>query len=90
MDDQVIAYQDLGEVILDEVLVRAGLDQARSEPGDEISLALDFHVSMDTDTNQLVIRGDRIGQAPFELRLELGEAPAEWHTPRRNAGALRR
>ena len=85
MEDQVIAYQDLGEVILDEVLVRAGIDQARSAHGGDISLELDFHISVDAENQQLVIRGERIGQSAFELRLALGEAPAEWHSPRRTS-----
>ena len=83
VDDPVIAYQDLGEAILDEVLVRAGIDQGRS-PGDaEIRLALDFVVSVDEEQNHLVIRSERIGQSALELRLEVGEAPAEWRTSAR-------
>ena len=85
MDDQVIAYQDLGEAILEEVLVRAGIDQARTAQGDEIRVALDFLVSVDAERDQLVIRGERIGQSAFELRLALGEAPAEWRAPQRSS-----
>ncbi len=83
MDDQVIAYQDLGEAILEEVLVRAGIDQARTAQGKELRLALDFVVSVDAESDQLVIRGERIGQSPLEVRLDLGEAPADWHAPQK-------
>ena len=85
MDDQVIAYQDLGEAILEEVLVRAGVDQARAAQGDEIRTTLDFLVTVDTERDQLVIRGERIGQSAFELRLALEEAPAEWRAPGRSS-----
>ena len=81
MDDQAAAYQELGEVLLEEVLVRAGLDQAHAGQGDEIRLALDFVVSVDAERGQLVIRVKRIGQSAFELRLDLCEAPAEWRAP---------
>ena len=85
MDDQVIAYQDFGEAILEEVLVRAGIDQARAAQGDEIRVALNFVVSVDAGRDQLVIRGERIGQSAFGLRLALGEAPAEWRAPGRSS-----
>ena len=84
MDDQVSAYQELGEVVLEEVLVRAGIDQAHSARGDEIRLALEFVVGVDAERGQLIVRGERIGQPAFELRLALPEAPAEWRAPQKS------
>ncbi len=80
MKDQLDALQELGEVALEEILVRAGIDQAHDALGDEIPVALNFRVGVDPEQNQLVIRGERLGQAPLELRLALPEAPSEWRT----------
>lgn len=89
MDDPVDACQELGEVVLEEVLVRAGIDQAHSAPADELRLALEFVVGVDAERDQLVIRGTRLGQSPFELRLDLREVPAEWRAPRERPASSR-
>ena len=44
----------------------------RREPvQDSVPVALHFVVTADAQDGCLVIRGDRIGQAPLELRLDL-------------------
>ena len=71
MSDLHEAYQRLGEAVLEEIVVRAGLDQAQTAPRDAVPVALHFVVSADAEDRRLVIRGERIGQAPLELRFDL-------------------
>ena len=71
MSDLRETYQRLGEALLEEIVVRAGLDQAQAPSPDPVSVALHFVVSADREDGRLVIRGDRIGQAPLEVRLDL-------------------
>ena len=71
MSDLHETYQRLGEALLEEIVVRAGLDQARAPSSDPVSVALHFVVSAEREAGHLVIRGDRIGQAPLEVRLDL-------------------
>ena len=62
------AYKRLGEVLLDEVLLRAGLAQTSSEP---VQLSVDFVVDTDRDTESVVLRCDRINGPSIELRFPL-------------------
>ncbi len=71
MSDLEETYARLGEALLEEIVVRAGLDQAQTPSSDAVSVALHFLVSADIDEGRLVIRGERIGQAPVEVRLDL-------------------
>jgi len=72
MSDRDDTYQRLGEAVLEEIVVRAGLEQAQAEPRESVSVALTFIVSAEAEENRLVIRGDRVGQTPLELRIQLG------------------
>lgn len=71
MNDLRETYQLLGEALLEEIVVRAGLDQAQAPPRDAVPVSLSFVVSADAETGQLVIRGERVGGAPLELRFDL-------------------
>ncbi len=71
MSDLPETYQWLGEALLEEIVVRAGLDQAQAPSQDSVPVTLHFVVTADAEDGCLVIRGDRIGQAPLELRLDL-------------------
>ncbi len=62
------AYKRLGELLLDEVLLRAGLAQTSSEP---VRLSVDFVVDADRDTERVVLRCERINSPPIELRFPL-------------------
>lgn len=71
MDDPNTTYLALGEALLEELIVRAGLKQAHDVPlGPEVEVALNFTVRSDGD-HALVIRTERIGHAPLELRVNL-------------------
>lgn len=71
MDDQHTGYAVLGEALLQELLVRAGLTHARMPRGGEpLEVSLDFRISADRN-HALVISSDRIGNTPLELRIDL-------------------
>ena len=62
------AYQRLGELLLDELLLRAGLAQTDDEP---VHVSLDVVVGADTDRRQVVLKCARINSPPIELHLPL-------------------
>lgn len=71
MEDPNATYLALGEALLEELIVRAGLKQAHESPGaKELEVALNFTITSD-GTHALVIRSDRIRHAPLELRVNL-------------------
>ena len=63
------AYRRLGELILDELLLRAGLAQTGPHA---VGVSLDFSVGADVDTDSVVIRCERISSPSIELRVGLG------------------
>ena len=60
------ACRQLGESILGEILLRAGL--AQTGP-DAVGVSLDFSVEAEEDTKTVVIRCERVSGPPIELRL---------------------
>ena len=64
------AYQRLGELLLDELLLRAGLAQTDTEP---VHVSLDAVVGVDTDRRHVVLKCKRINSPPIELHLPLPE-----------------
>ena len=62
------SYRRLGESLLDEVLLRAGLAQTSAEP---ISVTVEFVVRTDHTTRSVVLRYDAVNGPPIELRLPL-------------------
>ena len=62
------AYQRLGEVLVDELLLRAGLAQTNTEP---VGFALDIGVSVESETETVVLECSRINAPPIELRFAL-------------------
>lgn len=64
-------YQRLGEAVLEEIIVRAGLDQPHAAAAGAVPVALQFVVSADAGDRAVRIRGERLGQAPLELRIDL-------------------
>ena len=63
MNDE--AYRRLGEVLVDEVLLKAGLAQTTSEA---VRLTLDFVVETDSDSGSVVLTCERTNNPPVELR----------------------
>jgi hypothetical protein len=61
-------YRRFGEVLLDELLLRAGLAQTGTEP---VGVAVEFVVETDPDTRSVVLRCERINSPPVELRFPL-------------------
>ena len=59
------AYQRLGEVLVDELLLRAGLAQTSSDP---VNFAVNFVVDTDRDAGTVVLRCERTNDTPLELR----------------------
>ncbi len=74
MPDPTQIQQQLGEAVLEEILVRAGLDQPQPSPGDAVPVSLQFIVRADPETGALVISGERVNQPPLELRVRLTES----------------
>ena len=62
------AYRRLGELLLDELLLRAGLAQTSPDP---VSFSVDFVVDADRETESVVLRCERINSSPIELRFPL-------------------
>lgn len=62
------AYRRLGEVLVDELLLRAGLAQTGSEP---VSFSVGFVVDADPDTQTVTLKCDRTNTSPLELRFQL-------------------
>ena len=62
------AYTRLGEVLIDELLLRAGLAQKSSEP---TTVSLNFTVEADAESEQVLLRCERINNTPLELRFPI-------------------
>ena len=62
------AYRRLGELMVDEVLLRAGLAQTGSDP---VSASIDFAVDTERESETVTVRCGRINSAPVELRFRL-------------------
>jgi len=63
---------ELGQAILEELVVQAGLTQARAPEGEtEVRLTLNFVVRADAELRALHVQCERVGQTPLEIRLDL-------------------
>lgn len=71
VDEQETAYATLGRAVLDELLTRAGLDQARAPSGAAVAVALQFTLQAHEHPPALTISSERIGQPALELRIDL-------------------
>ena len=60
--------KNLRVLLVDDLLLRAGLAQTHDEP---VSFSVDFAVETDTDTRSVVLRCDRINSPPIELRFPI-------------------
>jgi hypothetical protein len=68
MNEIDASYHALGEQILEELVVRAGLGRTDSA---EVSVSLNFTVSASASDKSLLIRSERIGNQPLEILLQL-------------------
>jgi len=68
MNEIDASYHALGEQILEELVVRAGLGRTDST---EVSVSLNFTVSASASDKSLLIRSERIGNQPLEILLQL-------------------
>ena len=66
MNDE--AYKRLGEVLVDELLLRAGLAQTDAS---SVSFAVEFDVETDKEARSVVLRCSRTNTTPLELRFPL-------------------
>ena len=70
--DSHTAYETLGEMVLEEVLVQAGVKQGREiSPSDRLSVSLTYSVSTDRDRGCLLVHCDRLGKPPLEINLNM-------------------
>jgi hypothetical protein len=69
-DDQDEGLREFGAAVLEEIVVRAGLDQPSVLDQAEIQLSLDVVVA--ADSNGVVIRCARVGQEALECSVTLG------------------
>ena len=73
MNDHDTACHTLDALILDEILIRAGLDQAHAPPPDQLDVAVNFSVRADSGRNCLNISCDHVGSSPVDIALQMGE-----------------
>ena len=72
MQANEVPFCELGEVVLEEILLRAGLEQPRSANTNRVALSLDFEVCVDKNTESVVIQGNRFDGSPLNIRLNIG------------------
>ena len=72
MNENEASFQRLGELVLEEILVRAGIEQPRALGEEELSVTLDFRVWSDEQSNSVLVEGSHYDGAPYQLRLEIG------------------
>jgi hypothetical protein len=65
------AYQALGEAILEQLVVRAGILQGQTPAVRALQVALNFEIASDANGESIVISCERVGSAPLELQLQL-------------------
>jgi hypothetical protein len=73
MNTENTDYASLGRALVEELLLNAGLAQAKRPSDDSVHVDLTFHVTADADRNCLKIHWQRIGNPPVEI--ELGMSP---------------
>ena len=69
MSQNLAASQVFGEMMLEEILVRAGLGQPTAIDPNNINLSFKIVVVTDADVPGIAIRCERIGKSPLELQL---------------------
>jgi hypothetical protein len=69
MNDEDTDYQLLGRAIVEELLLSAGLAQAKQPSADSIQVGLTFAITADADRGCLKIRWERIGSPPIDIQL---------------------
>lgn len=69
MDDNTDAYRALGEAVVQALVLNAGLQQAKDPAVDSVSVELVFDLRADTAGRSLLIRHERVAEAPLELRI---------------------
>ena len=65
------SFERLGELVLEEILVRAGIEQPKTPNQNEHSVSLDFRVLSDARGKSVAIEGHRYDGSRYTLRLEL-------------------
>ena len=72
MQDEAHSRAQFGAAVLEEVIVRAGLQHARAQTATEpLQVSLEFLLSTDAEAPAVLVRLPRTGQEPLELRIEL-------------------
>jgi len=65
------AYELLGEMVLEEILVQAGIQQAHDPGGADIRVELAFVVAVDAGTDRVLVHGNRLGRPPLRIHLDV-------------------
>ena len=73
MNDDETDYQSLGRAIVEELLLSAGLAQAKRPSADSVEVGLSFDITADTDRACLKIRWERIGNEPMEIEIAISQ-----------------
>lgn len=71
MNDNQDAYLALGEAVLEQLVVRAGILQGQTPAASSLHLSLEFEVASDADNNSIVVCCERVGSTPLELQVQL-------------------
>ncbi len=71
MQANEVPFCELGEAVLEEILLRAGLEQPRSASTSRVALSLDFEVCVDKSSESVVIQGKRFDGSYFNIRLKI-------------------
>ncbi len=69
LDNNAAAYQELGEAMVQAIVLNAGLAQAKDPSVDSVSVDLAFKLRSDTAGQCLLITHERVAEPLLQLRI---------------------
>ena len=71
MAENASSFQRLGELVLEEILVRSGIHQPHLPDSASLRVSLDFEVRADERDESVVVEGAYYDGTPYVLRLSV-------------------